>query len=46
MPEAFLATLSDLPETVGIALGIDRMAMLFADVPTIHDVRTFTPNEA
>ena len=45
LPEAFLATLSQLPDTVGMALGIDRMAMLFADVPSIHDVRTFAPNE-
>jgi len=45
MPERFLNDLASLPETAGIALGIDRLVMLFADVPTIDDSVAFTPEE-
>jgi lysyl-tRNA synthetase class 2 len=41
-PESFLKSLNHLPETAGIALGIDRLIMLFADVPTIDQVVAFT----
>ena len=46
MPESFLDTLSELPDTVGIALGIDRLVMLFCDVDDIGSVRAFGPGEA
>jgi len=43
LPEKFLASLDQLPEAAGIALGIDRLAMLFADKTSIDDVITFPP---
>jgi lysyl-tRNA synthetase class 2 len=46
MPESYLESLSALPDTVGIALGIDRLTMLFADASDISDVRAFGPDEA
>ncbi len=42
-PERFLAALPHMPEASGIALGVDRLAMLFTDSKTIDDVVTFTP---
>jgi elongation factor P--(R)-beta-lysine ligase len=46
LPEAFLDSLAYLPDTVGIALGVDRLVMLFANVASIHEVRAFGPGEA
>lgn len=46
MPELFLETLGELPDTVGIALGVDRLAMLFCDAADIADVRAFGRDEA
>ena len=43
LPEKFLASLEHLPASAGIALGIDRLAMLFADASSIDDVVTFPP---
>ncbi len=43
MPEKFLETLHQMPPSAGIALGVDRLAMLFADRQTIDDVVAFTP---
>jgi lysyl-tRNA synthetase class 2 len=34
-----------MPEAAGIAFGIDRLVMLFADKATIDDVVSFTPEE-
>lgn len=45
MPEPFLNDLASMPETAGIALGMDRLVMLFADTDTIDDVVSFTPEE-
>ncbi len=45
MPELFLESLEHMPEASGNALGIDRLVMLFADMPTIDDVVTFIPEE-
>jgi lysyl-tRNA synthetase class 2 len=45
MPDKFLAALNDLPEAAGNALGIDRLAMLFADSMQIDEVVAFTPEE-
>jgi lysyl-tRNA synthetase class 2 len=45
MPQNFLATLSNMPDACGIALGMDRLVMLFANTPKIDDVVAFTPEE-
>jgi len=44
-PEPFLKTLAKMPEAAGNALGVDRLAMLFADTALIDDVVAFTPEE-
>ena len=43
MPDHFLKDLEQLPDTAGIALGIDRLIMLFSGAATIDQVVTFTP---
>jgi len=45
MAERFLKSLGHLPEAAGIALGVDRLAMIFADRPQVDDVVAFTPEE-
>jgi lysyl-tRNA synthetase class 2 len=45
MPEKFLEAISRMPESAGIALGVDRMVMLFADAVSIDEVVSFTPEE-
>ncbi|PIP06301.1 MAG: EF-P lysine aminoacylase GenX [Syntrophobacterales bacterium CG_4_8_14_3_um_filter_49_14] len=42
-PERFLEALPAMPEAAGMALGVDRLAMIFTDSPAIDDVVTFTP---
>ncbi|MDI6776662.1 MAG: EF-P lysine aminoacylase EpmA [Syntrophales bacterium] len=42
-PERFLEVLPTMPEAAGMALGVDRLAMIFTDLPAIDDVVTFTP---
>jgi elongation factor P--(R)-beta-lysine ligase len=44
-PEPFLQELATMPPSAGIALGIDRLVMLFADTNTIDDVIAFTPEQ-
>ena len=44
-PERFLSELETLPPSAGIALGVDRLAMVFFDLATIDDVVAFTPEE-
>ncbi|MCF8075454.1 MAG: EF-P lysine aminoacylase GenX, partial [Desulfotignum sp.] len=39
----FLSELDALPSCAGIALGVDRLVMLFADAPSIDQVVAFTP---
>ncbi len=45
MPEKFLKSIDNMPDTAGIAFGIDRLVMLFADGNSIDDITTFTPEE-
>ncbi len=45
MPEQFLNDLKFLPETAGIALGVDRLVMLFTDSASIDDVVAFIPEK-
>ncbi len=42
LPERFIASLARLPACGGIALGVDRLVMLFSDTDTIDDVLAFT----
>ncbi|MCF8081787.1 MAG: EF-P lysine aminoacylase GenX [Deltaproteobacteria bacterium] len=43
MPEEFLSVLGHMPETAGIALGVDRLAMVLWGTDRIDDVAAFTP---
>ena len=43
IPEEFLADLKQMPETAGIAFGIDRLVMLLTDAATIDAVVAFPP---
>ena len=43
VPEKFLQALHTMPTAAGIALGIDRLAMILADTSSIDDVVTFSP---
>ena len=43
MPEKFLQALKTMPPCAGIALGIDRLAMIMTGLTTIDDVIAFTP---
>ncbi len=45
MPEKFLNCLDHMPDAAGVAVGVDRLAMIFADKNRIDDVVTFTPEE-
>ncbi len=45
LPERFLSELETMPASAGIALGIDRLAMVFLDRKTIDDIVAFTPEE-
>lgn len=45
VPEPFLKELSMLPPSAGIALGIDRLIMLFCNLELIDHVVTFTPEQ-
>ncbi len=42
-PEPFLRALEGMPEAAGIALGVDRLAMLLCDAAAIDDVVAFPP---
>jgi lysyl-tRNA synthetase class 2 len=46
LPEKFLEAMKNLPECGGIALGIDRLVMLFCDADSIDDVMAFTEDMA
>jgi lysyl-tRNA synthetase class 2 len=45
MPELFLYALENLEEAAGIALGVDRLAMVLWNLATIDEVVPFTPEE-
>jgi lysyl-tRNA synthetase class 2 len=45
MPEKFLEELGEMPPSSGIALGMDRLVMIFSDVRSIDEVVAFTPEE-
>jgi lysyl-tRNA synthetase class 2 len=45
-PDKFLKALPHLPKCGGIALGVDRLVMLFCDAASIDDVMAFTAEEA
>jgi elongation factor P--(R)-beta-lysine ligase len=45
MPDKFLAELDQMPSSAGIALGVDRLAMVFLGVEIIDEVVAFTPEE-
>jgi lysyl-tRNA synthetase class 2 len=45
IPEPFLQELAMMPPSAGIALGIDRLVMLFAGSDSIDDVIAFTPEQ-
>ncbi len=43
LPEPFLVELVEMPSAAGIALGVDRLVMLFAGADNIDQVVAFTP---
>ena len=45
IPEPFLRELANMPPSAGIALGVDRLVMLFAGATQIDNVIAFTPEE-
>jgi lysyl-tRNA synthetase class 2 len=45
IPDKFLAELNQMPPSAGIALGVDRLAMIFLNVEMIDEVVAFTPEE-
>ena len=45
LPEKFLHDLSGMPDAAGIALGVDRLVMLFIGSTCIDEVVSFTPEE-
>jgi len=45
LPEPFLHALADMPPSAGIALGVDRLAMIFTDARSIDEVVCFVPED-
>jgi len=45
MPRKFLEELDEMPASAGMALGIDRLVMVFLNTPSIDEVVAFTPEE-
>jgi len=45
IPEKFLAELDVMPPSAGIALGVDRLAMVLLNATKIDEVVAFTPEE-
>lgn len=44
-PEKFLEEMETMPQSVGIALGVDRLVMVLLGASSLDDVVTFTPEE-
>jgi len=40
-PEKFLKAIQNMPDCSGIAVGVDRLVMLFSDTSSIDDVVAF-----
>jgi lysyl-tRNA synthetase class 2 len=45
LPDKFLEALATMPASAGIALGVDRLVMIFADKKRIDAVVSFTPED-
>jgi len=45
MPEKFLKDLENMPETAGIAMGLDRLVMVFCNLISIDKAVAFTPEQ-
>ncbi len=45
LPRKFLASLPRMPDSAGIALGVDRLAMVLLDAETIDQVVSFIPED-
>ncbi len=45
MPDKFLIEMEEMPPSAGIALGVDRLVMIFLDAKQIDEVVAFTPEE-
>jgi lysyl-tRNA synthetase class 2 len=45
IPDKFLDELDSMPSSAGIAIGVDRLVMVFLDAETIDHVVAFTPEE-
>jgi lysyl-tRNA synthetase class 2 len=45
IPDKFLCELESMPPSAGIALGVDRLVMVFLNAETIGEVVAFTPEE-
>ena len=45
MPDKFLDELDSMPPSAGIALGVDRLVMVFLNAEAIDEVVAFTPEE-
>jgi lysyl-tRNA synthetase class 2 len=45
LPERFLYALESMPDSAGVALGVDRLAMILMDLPSIDDAVAFTSED-
>jgi lysyl-tRNA synthetase class 2 len=45
LPEKFLEALAQMPNSVGIAFGLDRLAMVFSNAGKIDEVISFSPED-
>jgi len=45
LPQKYLSSLPKMPDSAGIALGVDRLAMVLLDAETIDQVVSFTPED-
>ena len=45
IPDKFLTELENMPPSAGIALGVDRLVMLFLNAKKVDEVVAFSPEE-